>query len=365
MPRSRAVRLLGGVIVGLSVPGVRVTSAFGASKTSVRVSCDQRCPSQFPFACICDRSAEFPNNPAKPCFKQCGVAGSTCCCYPKNGRPTGANACPPGTRCGHPGESSCVCVNTCGDSLTCCGHNQYCANPRQKLCCNRGERGCGSACCQPNEECRAIRVGTSSSHVCTKRCPPNQAWCGRDKCCPPKWHCANESTGLCKRCWPNEEECGQKCCDTSTSRCCGKAGCCPKSRSCCNTGKKQICCPAGQKCATPILAGDIGIKPGTEAICCPVDRYHESPKLCCPPGQVALNQAGQQVGPGLSPFCCPTRQLCGVGGSRTCCQRSDVLGSQTCCNGKCVDTQFDPDNCGRCGNVCASRSCSQGVCAFT
>jgi hypothetical protein len=130
------------------------------------------------------------------------------------------------------------------------------------------------------------------------------------------------------------------------------------------SGNTQKCCPAGQKCAIPIQPGDIGIKPGTPAICCPPERYHTSPNLCCPPGQVALTGPGQSVGPGLSPFCCPTGQLCGSGASRTCCQRSAVLGSQTCCNGKCVDIRFDAGNCGSCGNVCASGICRDGVCAF-
>ncbi len=32
------------------------------------------------------------------------------------------------------------------------------------------------------------------------------------------------------------------------------------------------------------------------------------------------------------------------------------------CNGTCVDPNVDPDNCGQCGNVCASRQCVSGVC---
>jgi hypothetical protein len=36
----------------------------------------------------------------------------------------------------------------------------------------------------------------------------------------------------------------------------------------------------------------------------------------------------------------------------------------TNCNGKCVDTTLDSDNCGRCGNRCRSgaASCLTGIC---
>ena len=171
-----------------------------------------------------------------------------------------------------------------GNCLECCKEDEFCANSQQRLCCKLGERRCGPRCCNPNEECTTIRVGTRSERVCEKRCPQGQAWCGRNKCCPPKWNCANEKTGLCKRCRKNQEECEKKCCDKSTSRCCGKAGCCPKSRSCCVTRDKQRCCPSGTKCAIPILAGDIGVKPGTDAICCrPQARLNNSPKLAARP----------------------------------------------------------------------------------
>lgn len=210
-----------------------------------------------------------------------------------------------------------------------------------------------------------VRLGTASERVCDKRCPSGQAWCGRQKCCPPRWHCTNETTGLCKQCWPNEEECGRKCCNRQTSRCCGTAGCCPTSRSCCNTGTAQKCCPAGQKCAVPIAPGDIGVRPGAASICCPPDRHVTSPNICCPPGQVALNRPGLQVGPGLSPYCCPRGQACGSGANLTCCTRSNVVGSQTCCGGACVNTDRDPNNCGSCRNACASGVCNGGVCAFS
>lgn len=358
MPRSRALRILGGAVVTVAVPmarpGLQAASARGWHPAGC--GAPGTCTPSQGTVCGCDFLAG--------CYRDCCPAGFTCCKWPSTGiggPPCEKNCCPPGTVCGsgRPGD---VCVTRCdvpcgGD---CCKKGEFCANFRQKLCCKKGETGCGNRCCATNEECVSIRTGSSSERVCVARCPQGRARCGESKCCPTNWRCANPSTGLCKRCGTGEEECERKCCNRQTTRCCGKAGCCPKSRSCCVTGDKQTCCPAGQKCAVPILAGDIGVKAGTASICCPPARYHESPKLCCPPGQVALRGQGQQVGPGLSPYCCPSGQLCGS----TCCQKSSVLGSQTCCGGKCVDTQFDPQNCGRCGNVCDSGTCGKGVCAF-
>lgn len=343
MPRRRALRLVGGLLVAAAMPGaLRTSAALGGPKSSHRMStCSPTCSNSaaIPMAC--------PVAPAKDiCFITCAEPGSKKCCLFEAGKPSGIVACPDGYDCPKGGRGSCVCLKNCGGN--CCKTTEYCANFQQRLCCERGWRGCALECCKPNEECRKIRVGTGSQDICTKRCPPNQAWCGKDHCCPPKWKCVNESTGRCKRCWPDEEECEKKCCNRKTSRCCGKAGCCPKDRSCCVTGKTQRCCPAGQKCAIPILADNIGIKAGTSSICCPSARYNKSPELCCPPGQVALNTPGFRTPPpGISPYCCPPGQVCGAGAGKA-----------------CVDLQSDSMNCGRCGNVCESGICSRGVCAL-
>lgn len=363
MPRRRALRMLGGALVTVAVPfarpGLPAARASGLSPTKCGDPGTCANP-RFPIVCGCDF--------LEGCYRDCCAPGDTCCKRSTGGPgpPCEKACCPPGTKCGSgkPGEPACVssCDEPCGSE--CCKPDEFCANPRRLLCCKKGERACGgSRCCAPNEECQTVRVGTNSQSVCEKRCPQGRAWCGKDKCCPPKWRCANPATGLCKRCQPNEEECEKKCCDRQTSRCCGKAGCCPKSRSCCVTASGQKCCPRGQKCAVPILPGDIGIKPGTSAICCPQERYRENPKLCCPAGQVALRGPGIRVGPGLSPFCCPRGQTCGSGANRTCCQRG-LTGNESCCGGKCVDLQFDPSNCGSCGNVCPSGVCGRGICAL-
>ena len=359
MPRSRALRVLGGALVTAVVPAVRPGRLRAAVSLRPTTCGDPRtcANTNFPNVCGCDFLAG--------CYRDCCAADQICCTWSRGGGgpgpPCEKACCGKDERCGI-AERSCICANSCGSK--CCTQDEFCANQALQLCCKKGQEACGGVCCDPNEECLRARIGHDSQTLCVQRCPAGRARCGSSKCCPTNWRCANPSTGLCKRCAPNEEECERKCCNRKTSRCCGKAGCCPNNRSCCVTGAKQICCPRGQKCAVPILAGDIGVKPGEPAICCPPERYVPNPKICCPAGQVALTGPGMRVGPGLSPYCCPSGQTCGSGGGLTCCQKSDVLGSETCCAGKCVDLRFDPKNCASCGNVCTSGVCKNGVCAF-
>jgi hypothetical protein len=356
MPRRRALRLIGGAVVSASLPLGRPAISRAASFRPTNCGDPRTCADpRFPKVCGCDFLAG--------CYRDCCAPSDICCKFPPasgGGAPCEKACCPPDTQCGS-GKPGDVCVSLCKVQCggKCCKDTEYCANRQQQLCCKNNEVGCGRDCCKPNEECLTIRVGTGSARVCQPRCPSGRARCG-SKCCPTNWRCANPSTGLCKRCGPNEEECEKKCCNRRTSRCCGKAGCCPTNRSCCVSGKTQKCCPAGEKCAIPIAPGDIGVKPGAGVVCCPKERFHSNPNICCPAGQVALLGPGQRVGPGLSPFCCPRPQLCGS----VCCQKSDVLGSETCCSGKCTDVRFDPQNCGRCGAVCTSGVCRDGICAF-
>jgi len=334
MPRSRAIRVLGVALASTAVPLLRARPAAALSSRELSTSCHTakaQCDRQGLMLCKCN---ERPANLIPPettiCnFLCCDGERYKCIC--------------------RPGEAICTpkpCSRKCRDE--CCKSDEYCASHTTGTCCKKGETLCGTSCCQVNEEC--VRSLKPSIAACVPRCPPGRARCGEGKCCPPKWHCIDPARGICRRCRAGEEECDKRCCDRKTSRCCGNAGCCPKDRSCCVTGKKQVCCPPRQKCAVPILPGNIGVKPGTDAICCPPERLNNDPKLCCPAGQVALNSPGLRTPPpGVSPFCCPRGRVC----------RSRDSG-----NDVCVDFQSDPSNCGSCGNVCASGICSGGVCAL-
>lgn len=335
MPRRRAVRILVGVVAAAFVPGARA-QPFGSRRTTCT-------PPPGGKVCRC------PSINGLFYIECCPAPASDwdCQCYPP---PGGGAQCVP---------KKCASGHQCGGDV-CCEAGKHCVNTRTHLCCEDQQTGCGDQCCKKNEECVVARVGVSSSHVCVPRCPEGQARCGPSKCCPKNFRCANSSTGLCKRCPPGQEECGKKCCPSS-SQCCGTAGCCPKDRSCCSSNGKQICCPSGQKCAIPIAPGDIGVQPGAAAICCPRERLHLDPNVCCPPGEMALSGPGMRVGPGLSPYCCPAERMCGD----TCCQSSPTLGTETCCNGVCIDVTTDRNNCGSCGHVCAPNAvCRGGQCAL-
>lgn len=355
MPRRRALRTLAGAVAAVALPGAirpqparaGVRRAIPAGRPMVRPSrtvgvCERTCTGPFPVPCLC-------KGPTHGCFETCGLPGSTCCCIKgEDGNNAAVVACPPGTRCGRRGESNCPCVNTCGTG--CCGAGQFCANRARNLCCKDGQRACGLGCCDANEECRVARGITGSIGVCEKRCPPRQAWCGRNKCCPPRWHCRNERTGLCTRCGPNEEQCGSKCCNRQTSRCCGENVCCQKGRACCTVDNQRICCPPGTKCALQLLPSEGGLTRGSPRVCCPTGRYSRDPELCCPPGQVPLNSPGFAIPPpGVNNgFCCPPSRIC----------RSSQTG-----NPICVDFATNASHCGRCGNACPSGICRAGVCA--
>ena len=78
-------------------------------------------------------------------------------------------------------------------------------------------------------------------------------------------------------------------------------------------------CPPRQTCASRSFPETSGSSRKTEAICCPNERLNQSPKLCCPPGQVGLNSPGFRTPPpGVSPFCCPRGQICSSGSGRFC-----------------------------------------------
>jgi len=323
MPRRRALRLLGGALVTVAVPGFVTTKARAAAS-----KCENR-PGTKACKCSCKGDKCFPCKGAICIINCCRVVDEYCDCV------------------GHGGCWVKPCSKPCPSGFKCCEDDEFCANSLQKLCCKIGERGCGPRCCQPNEECTTIRVGTGSERVCEKRCPQGQAWCGRKKCCPPKWNCANEKTGLCKRCRKDQQECGKKCCDPKTSRCCGKDLCCKEGRPCCTVNGKRICCPANTKCV-PQISGQGGAGPNSSRVCCPLPRLSTAEKICCPPGQVALNTPGFRIPPpGISPYCCPPSMVCRSGATAY-----------------CADLQSDPENCGSCGTRCASRYCSGGICVF-
>jgi hypothetical protein len=174
--------------------------------------------------------------------------------------------------------------------------------------------------------------------------PPHSAWdaftggtyCGR---------CYVDEAGVCvtdcTECPPGQKpngeceyftkECpdSQHCCPSGQEPCYAPSGlryCCPPDTSCCD-GRINLCCASGESCGT----GPNGV--GT----------------CCPGGQAPTAQG-----------CCPEWDVpCGD----QCCTRALPPGSNAaCCNGRCTDTNTDPNNCGGCGTVCPAPAQGGATC---
>lgn len=385
MPRRRALRLIGGTLVAAVIPVARAPRALARPGVSRNSNCNEHCTQGVPLLCNCDRSAQFPNNPAKPCYHICCAADDTCCCNPKTGG--GVKCCPPGTHCVSE-TLTCVCDNDCGGG--CCQPNEECVpsilktgKPTCVAKCKKGETRCNEKCCKPNEECTKFRAGNSSQSLCLPKCKPGEVRCGQN-CCPNGLKCIDPGNGICGHCRPNEFKCGKRCCnlrgaccDPSKGLCCKPSEKCgswpPNKHICCKnhscqsrSGATPFCCQSpSELCLQQLPAGTGGITPSSERVCCPTARQVSDGKgsaiACCAPGQVAAPGGKFIVGQGLQGLCCPESSLCGSGDNATCCPTG-----RTCCgDGICADILVDHNNCGSCGHVCAPNTiCRGGQCAL-
>jgi hypothetical protein len=198
MPRSRALRLLGGALVSAAVPGrsPRRTAArplagcspqaCGSGKQVCGIpllaGCTLACCDEtFPVCCkwtgtdIVGRGGEAGLCSAHGAVPGVGEPARVVCC------------CPAGTRCNtSPRSAPCVpkCLDPCGPGLKhCCKSHEHCTWPRKAegfrengLCCPRGTVGCG-------------KDGPGGGANWTFCCPPGQVCAGHDG----TGHCAPKS----------------------------------------------------------------------------------------------------------------------------------------------------------------------------
>ena len=221
LPRRRALRLLGGAIVAVALPGIVTPKARGGSRFHL-------CEPQGGLLCECNCG---------------GPNGDICqriCCTPKEDYEC---------NCGTVAEgASCKCRRKCGSA--CCHRGQYCASAKNAVCCNtsRGlghEEPCDTGgfvqCCKPGFKC----CGQACCHSLTQVCDDNGG-------------CA------CKR--GNTRRCGGDCCNPKTQKCCpgsiSEKHCAPKDSVCC--GPKW--CAKTQKCCKGPGGG--GIYPGLAGAAC-------------------------------------------------------------------------------------------------
>ena len=274
LPRQRVLRLLGGALVGIAVPGFATTARARAASSF------HRCVPEGGELCECNCG---------------GPNGDICqriCCTPKE-----EYTC----KCGSVAEGAgCKCIRPCGSA--CCKRGQYCASAKNALCCNTS-RGQGE-----EESCVSGRAA-----VC---CPPGLKCCSWNEvvtCCNALTQTCGRATGTCACKRGNTQRCGRDCCNPKSQKCCPGPGlqkhCAPKDSICC--GYKW--CPKTQKCCKG--AGGGGIYPGiagTSASCQP--KGFE----CCGSG-------------GYNP---ETRKCCGDGlvcfKNETCCDRECCSGGKVC-----------------------------------
>jgi len=329
--------------------------------------------------------------------------------------------CPAGfTNCGG------TCINPlespmrCGADLACenyttCVGNEQCIAGDCSLYCEPGLINCGGFCVNPQTDrnhCGANLLDCSGGSVCpageycalggcTASCPPGLYLCFGN-CIDPtsdRQYCGvgPDCTGGAGTCFAGEScsqgncvtscpggqiACGGRCIDPMSDRVyCGANSECAGGASC-MAGQVCVNGVCGASCPSPQVAcGGRCIDPETdEGYCgaapdCTTGSVCVSGFICrdgecianCPSGQVGC--MGRCIDPltdesycNASPTCtgfeaCGAREAC-VAGACGC-----QIPERDCGSG-CVDTRFDPGNCGMCGNVCdTGEVCTGSTCA--
>ena len=179
--------------------------------------------------------------------------------------------------------------------------------------------------------------------------------------------------------------------------CKGDGAVCHQSRSCCGTSGNNglcvkapgdrfgVCCTPAASCAPGTCgtvsdgcggtldcggcdAGEVCDQGMCVAMCLPSNLFSlcfNDPSVCCS-GTCASVIGGP-------PSCCePNGTPCDLSNPGACCSDACTSGVCACAAGQtdcgdvigCVDEQTDTDNCGACGNHCATGAvCNAGVCA--
>lgn len=391
MPRRRVLRLVGAALALATLPSLRGPKAraaepapnkrFSVGGRDLRIIDPPTGPFGPPVQC-----GDVVCNPSSNCVKCCqatGGGGSCCPCY-ISCTTTGSGLCDKQVACPPDGRPF------CGPQGHCCAPNESCW--RGAVCipiCKPDEQLCEDECCGPKAECITARFpGSSAKRMCFPKCPQGRTRCGLANCCKKNWKCIDANRGICSPCDPGHQVCGKKCCpkdstccDPRIGLCCkkrtqvcagygGTAKCCPKGRKACTDGSKTVCCGKDEICAQ--MGDESGTVPAAingKRECCPKDRtvpFAAGVATCCPPGYKSLG--GRFILPpfGGGGLCCRADKVCGSGASLTCCggaASGDPALTATCCNGQCVNLQFDAANCGGCGATCApGQRCQAGTC---
>jgi hypothetical protein len=237
MPRSRALRVLGGALVSAAVPGLVPKRAVAAPlKGCDPKACGTNTVCGIKFLEGCTLACCSKSNPI--CFTWMGVdrwtpiggLGGYCSAHAAVGTEAArvVCCCPPGSKKGNlPSEPPCMCDEPCGPKKLCCARDQYCSRS-----------GC--------TDCDSFLARRAGAEKCGKGC------------CSPKEFCADAQTGAC--CYgPDSGRPQHYCSATSGHRAGGSrrraALCCERGEKCCTyvDDSKDIlrvdCCTKGQTCS--------------------------------------------------------------------------------------------------------------------
>jgi Bacterial Ig domain len=343
-------------------PGAQlvVTCGDGICEPGEETTCDLDCdvPICGDLLCEADEITTCPGDCAPACGDGvCTPGEETLCPTDCPDMLCGNGICDPGEEmscptdcpdmlCGNgicdPGEEM-SCPTDCPDML--CG-NGIC-DPSEEMSCPTDCPMCGNGVCDPGEE-----LG----------CPIDCAMCGNAICDPgEEVTCMADCPAMCGNgiCTPGEEMtcpadcpmCGNGVCDPGEEMTC--VADCPDML--CGNG---ICDP-GEEMGCPIdcsMCGNGICDPGEE-MTCPADCSPVCGDGVCDPVTENAGNCINDCGSCADGFCSTLES------HTTCAVDCPCPSGYVDCNGLCKQLAVDSQNCGACGNVCATdESCVSSVC---
>ena len=171
--------------------------------------------------------------------------------------------------------------------------------------------------------------------------------------------CAKPASTSCSS---NQTECGGSCTSVQTDNlncgACGKS--CGNGQTCnngsCSCSNGYLSCNGSCVASNADNCGSCGMKCSNGQVC-----NNGSCSSSCPSGSMMCSD--NACSSNSDPAHCGTScTACGTGASCSNGSCGCSVSGQQLCNGTCIDTTSNSNNCGSCGHACSGGSCSNGVC---